>query len=118
MVLRISHAFLACILIGEIVGVVSATRAEEAIKREFQECSECPTMVGIPAGKFVMGSPPTERGRFDAEGPQHVVSVSAFALGKYEVTTAEFLSFLRETGYQPAPCNPILGLTWKTVRRG
>jgi len=75
-------------------------------------------MVGIPAGKFVMGSPPTERGRFDAEGPQHVVSVPAFALAKYEVTTAEFLTFLRETGYQPAPCNPILGLTWKTVRRG
>ena len=75
-------------------------------------------MVGIPAGKFVMGSPATEPGRFDAEGPQHTVSVRAFALGKLDVTTAEFLTFLRQTGYQPAPCNPILGLTWKVPVRG
>ena len=40
-------------------------------------------MVAIPAGKFLMGSPAHEPGRFDSEGPQHVVTVKAFALGKY-----------------------------------
>ena len=39
-------------------------------------------MVGIPAGTFVMGSPHTESGRFDSEGPQHEVAIKAFALGK------------------------------------
>lgn len=75
-------------------------------------------MVAVPAGKFTMGSPVSEPGRFDAEGPQHVVSLRAFALGKYDVTVAEFLTFLRATGYQPAPCDPILGLSWNSPGRG
>ena len=81
----------------------SGTGAAEMQKdREFQECPECPVMVGIPAGTFVMGSPPSEKGRFDSEGPLHDVAIKAFALGKHDVTSAEFLTFLRETGYQPA----------------
>ena len=62
----------------------------------------------LPAGKFLMGSP-ARSGRFDSEGPQHVVTLKAFALGKFDVTSEEFLTFLRATGYQPAPCNPLLG---------
>jgi formylglycine-generating enzyme required for sulfatase activity len=112
------QALLAFLLIAGLVVVRHAAHAEVHTEREFRECSDCPAMIGIPAGKFAMGSPATEQGRFDAEGPQHVVSVRAFALGKYNVTTAEFLTFLRETGYQPAPCNPILGLTWKSPSRG
>jgi len=49
---------------------------------EFTECPECPQMVAVPAGKFLMGSPAHEPGRFDSEGPQHVVTVRAFALAK------------------------------------
>ena len=75
--------------------------------REFQECPECPVMVGIPAGTFVMGSPHTENGRFDSEGPQHEVAIKAFALGKYDVTSEQFLTFLRETGYQPQACSSM-----------
>lgn len=75
-------------------------------------------MVGIPAGKFVMGSPATEAGRFDSEGPQHIVSVKAFALAKYDVTSEEFLNFLRATGYQPKPCNALLNMQWKSPGNG
>src|SRR6202012_1430828 len=46
------------------------------------------------------------------------VSVKAFALGKYTVTTVEFLTFLRETGYQPQPCNPTLELSWQSPGHG
>ena len=99
-------------------GVPSPARAEERANREFQECSDCPQMVAIPAGKFIMGSPAAEPGRFDSESPQHLVSVQAFALGKYDVTTEQFLTFLRQSGYQPAPCDPILGLSWRTTIRG
>src|SRR5438105_289153 len=59
-----------------------------------------------------------EARRFDAEGPQHYVTVKAFALGKYDVTTEEFLRFLRDSGYQPLPCNPILGETWRSAGHG
>jgi formylglycine-generating enzyme required for sulfatase activity len=93
-------------------------RAGDHPDREFRECSVCPAMVAIPAGSFVMGSPAGEPGRFDAEGPQRRVTVSAFALGKYNVTVAEFLLFLEDTDYQPIPCQPLIGLSWKTARRG
>jgi formylglycine-generating enzyme required for sulfatase activity len=95
-----------------------ATRADDRPEREFKECPDCPEMVGIPAGTFAMGSPAAEPGRFDAEGPQHYVSIRAFAIGKYDVTTEEFLRFLRATGYQPAPCNPILNETWRSPGKG
>ena len=72
--------------------------AQETKDREFRECPDCPEMVGVPAGQFVMGSPRGEPGRFDSEGPQHVVSVTAFALGKYNVTSQQFLTFLKDTG--------------------
>ena len=75
-------------------------------------------MVAVPAGKFLMGSPAREPGRFDSEGPQHVVTLKAFALGKYPVTSEEFLHFLRATGYQPRPCNALLGLSWHQGARG
>src|SRR6202789_2990939 len=96
-----------------IIAVLAATiflGGQAKPDREFQECPECPQMVGIPAGKFLMGSPAHEPGRFDSEGPQHVVTLKAFALGKFPVTSVEFLTFLRVSRYQPAPCNPILNL--------
>jgi len=97
---------------------VPASIAEEQSAREFRECPDCPQMVGIPAGKFAMGSPASEPGRFDAEGPQHYVTVRAFAIGKYPVTSEEFLTFLRETAYQPKPCNATLNLQWRSKGKG
>jgi formylglycine-generating enzyme required for sulfatase activity len=44
-------------------------------------------MVVVPAGKFIMGSPPEEEGRDDSEGTQHEVTiVKPFAVSKFEVT--------------------------------
>ena len=55
----------------------------------FRDCGDCPELVVIPSGVFVMGSPITERERDFEEGPQHEVRVAdVFALGKYEVTEA------------------------------
>jgi formylglycine-generating enzyme required for sulfatase activity len=47
-------------------------------------------MIEIPAGTFTMGSPGNEAERFSHEGPPHAVSVPAFAMGKYEVTQAQW----------------------------
>jgi formylglycine-generating enzyme required for sulfatase activity len=91
---------------------------EPQSEREFKECSECPVMIGIPAGEFVMGSPANESGRFDTEGPLHRVSIKAFALGKFPVTSEEFLRFLKDTGYQPAPCNRLQNLSWRSPGHG
>jgi formylglycine-generating enzyme required for sulfatase activity len=97
----------------------SGAQAQDQPSREFQECTDyCPVMVGIPAGRFLMGSPASEAGRFDAEGPQHEVSIRAFAMGKFDVTSRQFQYFLEQTGYQPAPCNPRLMMGWRSPGNG
>jgi formylglycine-generating enzyme required for sulfatase activity len=107
----------ALLLLTVLLGGHSAS-SQPKPDRNFTECPECPSMVAIPAGHFLMGSPAHEPGRFDSEGPQHVVTVRAFALGKYPVTSAEYLAFLEASGYQPQPCNPLLGLGWHQMHRG
>jgi formylglycine-generating enzyme required for sulfatase activity len=47
-------------------------------------------MVVIPGGTFMMGSPNHELDRYDDEGPQHSVTVSAFGMGKFAVTQAQW----------------------------
>ncbi len=116
--LRFCYAILFVVLIAGGLFGLSGTSHAKPLDREFQECDGCPIMVAVPGGKFIMGSPATERGRFDSEGPRHAVSLRAFAIGKYDVTTEQFLIFLRQTGYQPKPCDPILGLTWQSPGRG
>jgi formylglycine-generating enzyme required for sulfatase activity len=94
------------------LGMPGTGHADPQQEREFKECRDCPVMVGIPAGTYTMGSPAKETGRFSSEGPQHDVAIKAFALGKYDVTSDQFLVFLRATGYQPKPCNPLLNMGW------
>ena len=106
------------IMLAGMLFVSHPASAQDRRAPDFTDCPECPTMIASPAGRFVMGSPATEPGRFQSEGPRHRVSVRAFALGKYAVTNAEFLDFLRETGYQPDPCDPNLGLSWRSPGHG
>jgi uncharacterized caspase-like protein len=47
-------------------------------------------MVQIPAGKFLMGSPPGEKDRRINEEPQHIVNVPTFFLGQFEVTQKQY----------------------------
>jgi formylglycine-generating enzyme required for sulfatase activity len=47
-------------------------------------------MVWVPGGSFEMGSPDSEEGRFDNEGPVHRVELDSFWMGKYEVTQEQY----------------------------
>src|SRR5262249_25041706 len=43
------------------------------LKQDFKECAiGCPTMIVIPAGKFMMGSNIDDKGSYHEESPQHV----------------------------------------------
>ncbi|MDR3528246.1 MAG: formylglycine-generating enzyme family protein [Rhizomicrobium sp.] len=101
-----------------LLAILAAAPISAEDNREFKECPNCSEMVGIPAGKFAMGSPMSEPGRFDNEGPQHIVSVKAFALAKTNVTSEDYLIFLRDTGYQPEPCNRLIGMRWRVLSKG
>ena len=85
-------------MLGRVIAVmvftlaISATAsAQERLKpgNTFQDCPECPEMVVIPASSFMMGSPASEPGRWNGEGPPRRVRIpQTLALGKYEVTFA------------------------------
>ena len=73
--------------------------------QSFRDCAECPEMVVVPAGRFMMGSPASEPGRDDDEGPRHLVTIAnSFAVGKYEVTRTEFGRFASASGRQMNGC--------------
>ena len=64
-------------------------RAVEVTKPEGVKPVE--NMVWIPAGRFTMGSPESERGRGGNEGPQTRVTLTqSFWMGKYEVTQRQY----------------------------
>ena len=65
----------------------------------FRDCPDCPEMVVIPSGSFDMGSPGSEAGRGDDEGPVHSVKIAAFALGRTEITRGQFAEFVKSSGY-------------------
>ncbi|MGV0107412.1 Peptidase C14 [Nostoc sp. DSM 114160] len=57
------------------------------------------TMVKIPGGTFMMGSPEGEAERNKDESPQHQVKVPGFFMGKYEITQAQYKAI---TGSNPS----------------
>jgi len=66
-------------------------------------------MVWIPAGRFTMGSPESDRGRLAVEGPQTRVTLTqSFWMGKYEVTQGEYEAVM---GENPSQFNGVRGET-------
>jgi len=63
-----------------------------------RDCRNCPKMIALRGGEFLLGSPNTEPGRYANEGPQRQVRVDAFAIGQTEVSRAQFAEFVKSTG--------------------
>jgi formylglycine-generating enzyme required for sulfatase activity len=83
---------------GQASNIVRLARpAEPGANKAFHDCPECPEMVVIPAGTFQMGSPASESGRYEEEGPQRVVKVRSFAAVRYDVTRGQWTAFVRAT---------------------
>jgi formylglycine-generating enzyme required for sulfatase activity len=62
----------------------------------FKECRNCPEMVVLPAGKFMMGSPADEPMRRDNE-PQHEISIPGpFAMSATAVTWDQWEACVRD----------------------
>lgn len=75
-------------------------RVSAASPITIRDCADCPELVVVPRGRFMMGSDDGEVGR--SEGPIHEVAIRAFALARTEVTVADFRKFVAATGYQVA----------------
>jgi len=69
-------------------------------------------MVGVPAGRFTMGSPEGELDRFDMEDQLSVTIGKPFAVGRFAVTRGEFAAFIRPPATRPrAEAGPIRGVS-------
>ena len=94
--------------------------------RRFRDCAECPQMVVIPAGSFLMGSPESEEGRDDDEGPVHRVEIGEpFAVGAYAVTFEEWDACAAAGGcggYRPDDSGwgrgrrPVINVSWEDAQ--
>lgn len=91
----------------------------------FSDCPECPQMVLIPAGRFLMGSPAGEPERSSDEGPQHEVQVSSFAAGKTEVTFGQWDACVAAEGCDHKPGDPgwgrgerpVINVSWEDAQQ-
>ena len=84
------------------------------------------SMVPIPAGNFLMGSPESEKMRKPDEGPQKNVKLDAFWMGAREVTYDEFLLFFNdentsrdsEVDAVTRPTPQYIDLSWGMGKQG
>jgi len=95
--------------------------------RVFRDCPDCPEMVVVPAGEFIMGSPASEAERNDDEGPQRKVTIPRpFAVGKFEVTFIEWEACVTGDGCKsnPRPSDsgrgkgrrPVVNVSWHDAK--
>ena len=87
-----------------------------------RDCPVCPELVVVPAGEFMMGSADNEAGRDGNEGPQRKVVIQRpFAVGKFEVTFAQWDACVAEAGCKHKPGDegwgrgkrPVINVSWR-----
>lgn len=82
-----TRSFLVLVLLAGFLafGPARSTLAQQALEpgTVFKDCEDCPEMVVVPAGLFIMGL----GGKIPREGPPHRVTIAKpFAIGRFEVT--------------------------------
>lgn len=91
----------------------------------FQDCPDCPTMVMIPAGRFIQGSLESEPERWDNERPTRTVDVPAFAMGQTAVTFAQWDACVADGGCTHSPYDedwgredrPVISVNWHDAQQ-
>jgi len=91
----------------------------------FQDCTDCPEMIVLPMGRFVMGAPLEESKQvylfwnnpkpdgepmgMEQEGPEHEVIIDLpIAMGRNEITRSEWLACVADGGCSHVPKTQIL----------
>jgi formylglycine-generating enzyme required for sulfatase activity len=107
---------------------------ETALKpgSSFWECASdqardyCPELIVVPTGSFMMGAPPTEKNRYENEGPQHTVTIAEpFAVARVEVTFDEWDTCVAYGDCTPGVTDsgwgrgqqPVINVTWDDAQR-
>jgi len=104
-----SRARILSIAFATVLGMAATTSAP-ARPKAFRDCPDCPQMVRLPAGSFMMGTPAEAEIRSGMPKPQagkaepvHKVTFArGFAMATTPVTVAQFRAFIDATGYRAA----------------
>jgi formylglycine-generating enzyme required for sulfatase activity len=94
---------------------VPTQRAVQIIK----DCADCPDMVVIPGGSFLMGTPDNEKDRFVSEGPQRTVTLQTFAMGRTEVTQGQWKAIMGNNPSKFINCGddcPVETVSWNDAQ--
>lgn len=106
---------------------VLSQEAERALKPlvSFRECAkDCPEMVVIPAGTFMMGLTPGDPNGYTNELPRHPVTIArAFAVSKFDVTLADWGACVQlggcpkvsDSGWEGGT-QPVINVSWDEAR--
>lgn len=75
------------------------------------------SMIAIPAGRFLMGSPDSDPEANDDEKPQHEVSLGSFHIGQFPITEEQWQAIMGNTfpyseDVRVNPQNPVEGVFW------
>jgi len=113
---------------------LDAPQASKTAQQKFapgtiiKDCPECPEMVVLPSGSFLMGSPDPGPDPFSNENPkafslpdekpQHRVQIQNFAIGKYEVTQEQWYAVM---GNNPSENKgrtlPVEKVSWNDIQQ-
>jgi formylglycine-generating enzyme required for sulfatase activity len=107
---RLTVAWMAVVSIGAAAaqrcdGIEVAIGASErrclkpGIGQSFKDCPDCPEMVVIPAGSFMMGARPDQEVATGREDQIPVSIARPFAVGRFSVTRGEFAAFVAASGH-------------------
>jgi formylglycine-generating enzyme required for sulfatase activity len=91
------------------------SRAQARFGTVFRDCADCPEVVWLPQGEFIMGEGSA------AIGPRHVVKIEyVLAVGRFEVTFAEWDACVAAGGCRHRPDDsgwgrgrqPVINVSW------
>src|SRR5262245_39037614 len=106
--------------VAAILGFCAAAAFAQSPGSTFKDCPDCPEMVVIPAGSFLMGSkvdPFSDAQPPGNEQPQHEVKVKSFALGKYEVTQEQWFALMGDNpSYNKGRPLPVENVSWDDIQ--
>ena len=100
--------------------VASQLRVQVVFRDELADGTQSPEMLVIPPGRFLMGSPEDELGRYDNERQHEVTIERPFAIGRHAVTFAEYDRFCEATQCEPPSDQgwgrnhrPVINVSWE-----
>lgn len=110
----------------EVAALQSPSTGERTVEGPIVDCEQCPQLISVPPGQFLMGSTDSEPNHQSDEGPQHPVTFARpFAISTHEVTFEEWDACVKDGACQQSPSdegwgrgkNPVINVSWDEVTR-